>query len=144
MRRPGTRQQRGLPAAPRTAAAWVALPEISAGRYLFAEIGWVSSGRENAVVAGVAELPAPAADIDNGFVALPAVTVVGEDGRLRMFRLPVCYAGMVRRFVFLDDFLWGDRQPDGAAVTELPCHFNIGDRQDVYFSPEGKRTRPDG
>jgi hypothetical protein len=122
----------------------MALPEITAGRYLFAEVGWVSSGRENAVAAGVAELPAPPGEIDNGFVALPAVTVVGTDGRLRMFRLPVCYAGIVRRFVFLDDCLWADRPPAAGAMTELPCHFNIGDRDDVYFSPEGKQRRADG
>jgi hypothetical protein len=136
MHRRATRSSRGLPPAPCTAAAWLALPEISAGRYLVAEVGWVSSGREKAVTAGVVELPPPRGAIDNGLVALPAVTVVGDDGRMRMFRLPVCYAALVRRLVVLDDSVWRESPLGAASATELPCHFVVGGREEVYLSAE--------
>jgi hypothetical protein len=137
MRAKAKRSSRGLPPAPCTAAAWLALPEIAAGRYLVVEVGWVSSGRENAVTAGVDELPAPRGEVDNGSVALPAVTVIGDDGRMQMFRLPVCYAALVRRLVDIDDFAW--REPlvvAATSLTELPCHFVVGGREDVYLSAE--------
>src|SRR3954447_21057702 len=104
MRRPVSRTRHGWPSVPHGAEAWMALPEIPLGRYLLADIGWVSSGRERAFAAGVIDMPPPSGTIDNGFVALPAVTVVGEDGQLRMFRLPIRYAGIVRHFA-LDDGL---------------------------------------
>ncbi len=141
MRRRPRRPNRSLPPAPRTAAAWLALPEISAGRYLVADVGWVSSSRESAVTAGVAELPAPRGTIDNGSVALPAVTVVGGDGQMRMFRLPVCYAALVRQLVVLDDSAWLEA-PLRQASTELPCHFVVGGREDVYLSAEHQGNAP--
>jgi hypothetical protein len=142
MDRRETLSLRSLPPAPQTAAAWLALTEIPAGRYLFAEIGWLRSGRESAVAAGVAELPPPAGAIDNGYVALPAVTVVGDDGKMRMFRLPICYAALIRQLVSLDDFVWRDGRLAAESVTELPCHFIVGGREDVYLraQPEGART----
>ncbi len=130
------RSRLGWPNAPKNAAGWIALPEISFGRYLLADVGWVSSGRENAVAAGVAGLPMPRDAIDNGFVALPAVTVVGPDGALRMFRLPLPYAAAVRRFALGSDRPRHERDFPGHCSTVLPCHFVIGDLETIHLVPD--------
>jgi len=143
MRRGALPTRPGWPPELRSAAAWLELPEITSGRYLLAEMGWVSSAREKAVAAGVPDLPAPRGTLDNDLVALPAVMVIGEQGRMQMFRLPVCYAASVRRFFLLDERLWRDHQPPADSIAELPCHFVVGDRQDVYMAPDGQAKNAD-
>jgi hypothetical protein len=130
------------PVAPVTAEGWLALPEISLGRHLVADLGWVSSGRECAVAAGVIELPMPRGQIDDGFVALPAVTVVSKDGRPRMFRLPLSYTAAVRGFVMVNERDRREPAFTGGRATRLPCQFVIGDRETVYFVPSDAVERP--
>jgi len=139
---PVSRFPKGWPAAPENAAGWLALPEISFGRHLLADLGWVSSGRERAVAAGVLDLPTPRGHIDDGFVALPAVTVVSENGRPRMFRLPVCYAAAVRGFVMVNQRDRYEPEFSGGRPTHFPCHFVIGDREAVYLAPSDAVERP--
>ena len=136
MQRRPSQSRHGWPPPPRTAEAWIALPEIPLGRHLLADVGWVSSGRERAIAAGVEELPTPRGEIDDGYVALPAVTAIGDDGKMRVFRLPLPYAAIVRRFALLDERIRHDRDLPGMRATELPCHFAIGDRETVYLVPD--------
>jgi hypothetical protein len=110
------------------------------GRYLLADVGWVSSRREKAAAAGVLDLPAPRGEIDNGFVALPAVTVVGADGKMSMFRLPICYAAVVRQFALDEDRTRYDIDVPRGLVPALPCHFAIGDRDSVYLKAEDQSS----
>jgi hypothetical protein len=142
MRTPASCLFESWPAAPHTAEAWQALPEISLGRHLVADVGWVSSGRERAVAAGVSELPLPRGQIDDGFVALPAVTVVAENGSPQMFRLPVSYAAAVRTFVMVNERDRREPEFTGGRATHLPCHFVIGDREAVFFLPSDAVERP--
>ena len=125
----------GWPAVPRTAKAWIALPEVPLGRHLLADVGWVSSARDQAESAGIGELPSPRARFDDGYVALPAVTVVGDDQRMRMFRLPISYADAVKRFARADTDVGGDPALAGVRAL-LPCHFLIGDRETVFLVPD--------
>lgn len=127
-----TRQQdrhQGWPRLPRTAEDWLSLGELAFGRHLVADIGWVSARRERAVAAGVTELPAPPGNVDDGLVFLPAITVVVEDGSMRMFRLPLPYLTAIRRL-----FTNGDAEDDwtpSTAQSRLPCHLVVGDRETV-------------
>jgi hypothetical protein len=128
----------GRPAPPLNAEGWLALPEIPLGRYLLADIGWVSARRQSALAAGVGELPVIRGGRDDGRVALPAVIVVAPDGRMRMFRLPVAYAAVVNRLALANDRVWN---PQNAQPFALPCHFVIGDRETVYLVADDQAKR---
>jgi hypothetical protein len=130
MAKPGSLASRDRPAPPLNAEGWLALPEIPLGRYLLADIGWVSARRQSALAAGVAGLPLVRGVPGDDRVALPAVIVVAADGGMRMFRLPVTYAALVSRLALGNDrFL----SAHNAQSFALPCHFVIGDRETVHL-----------
>ncbi len=112
------------------------MPEIPRGRYLLADLGWISATREAAIAAGVVGLDRPRGDARDT-VALPAVVMKVADGMMRMFRLPTSYAAAVKRFARLDDDIWEDRRPD-EPPPRLPCHFLIGDEEIAYLVAEGQ------
>jgi hypothetical protein len=58
------------------------------------------------------------------------VTVIGADAKLRMFRLPIRYASVVRRFAL------AEQEIPGPPATRLPCHFVVGDRETVHLVPD--------
>jgi hypothetical protein len=131
-----SRFRHGWPRVPQNAEAWIALPEIGQGRHLLADIGWVSSRRERVVAAGITGLPPPIKDVDDGFVSLPAVTVVDEHGRMKMFRLPLPYIGPVRQFALREHRGQGDILAFASEPSALPGHFVIGDGELVYLLHE--------
>jgi hypothetical protein len=137
MRRPALRAPLGWPPPPLNAKDWVALPEIPLGRYLLADMGWISCPRDKAVAAGVLGLPLGMGQRWDSTVALPAVVLRIADGTLRMFRLPTTYAAAVKSFVRPHDGVW-DEPRARAPAPRLPCHFVIGDRETVYLVADGQ------
>jgi hypothetical protein len=129
MPKAGSRAGHGRPVPPVNAEGWLALPEIPFGRYLLADIGWVSARRKSALAAGVAGLPVIREGSEDESVALPAVIVVTDD-ELRMFRLPVTYAAVVNRLALGQDRAWN---PPHTPAFALPCHFIIGDHETVHL-----------
>jgi hypothetical protein len=126
----------GWPRVPRGPEDWLSLEELAFGRHLVVDIGWVSSRRERAMAAGVAGLPPPPGQIDDGLVMLPAITVAGDDGQMRMFRLPLAYLWPIRRFCLQE----GPR--NRLPRTRLPCHFVVGDQVTVCLlaDPDAQRA----
>lgn len=124
------------PPVPRTPEDWLLLEELTLGRHLVADIGWVSARRERAVVAGVTELPAPHGNLDDGYVLLPAVTVVAPDGSKRMFRLWLAYVSAIRQVAARHA---GEGELKSfRMLLRLPCHFLFGDRQTVFLLPDNE------
>jgi hypothetical protein len=138
MRKAGWRAGHVRPAPPHNAEGWLALPEIPFGRYLLADIGWISARRQSALEAGVAGLPRHRGGPDNERVALPAVIVVSADDEMRMFRLPVAYAAVVNRLALGQDRAWNVH---GSQTFALPCHFVIGDGETVHLVADEQANR---